>query len=418
MTTIFGAIADDFTGASDLAGLLARSGHQVCLRLGVPSSPPMDSSAFEIIALKCRTAPVDEAVSESLAALDWLKAAGVQHFFWKYCSTFDSTPAGNIGPVAEALMAALDTDQTIYCPAFPENGRSIFMGNLFVGRQLLSESPMKHHPLTPMTDSNLMRLLAPQTTAKVGLADRLVVAQGEAHLKAHLAKLQDDDIAHVVVDAVANADLEIIARAYADAPLMTGGSAVAMALPHIYQEKGLLPDTPASALRPHIDERTLILSGSCSEMTQAQVAAYDGPAYQLDPLELQADGLAKAQDWLSRQKLADAPLLYATAAAESVQKVQQRLGRDEAGALVEAALSQLAEDGFNRGVRRFIIAGGETSGAVAQRLNIDQLVIGDEIAPGVPWCYADIAGQHCAITLKSGNFGQTGFFSDAINRLS
>ena len=153
-------------------------------------------------------------------------------------------------------------------------------------------------------------------------------------------------------------------------------------------------------------------------MTQAQVAAYDGPAYQLDPLELQADGLAKAQDWLSRQKLADAPLLYATAAAESVQKVQQRLGRDEAGALVEAALSQLAEDGLNRGVRRFIIAGGETSGAVAQRLNIDQLVIGDEIAPGEPWCYADIADQHCAITMKSGNFGQTGFFSDAINRLS
>jgi len=418
MTTIFGAIADDFTGASDLAGLLARSGHQVCLRLGVPSAPPADSSAFEIIALKCRTAPVDEAVSESLAALAWLKAAGAQHFFWKYCSTFDSTPTGNIGPVAEALMKALDTSQTIYCPAFPENGRSIFMGNLFVGQQPLSESPMKNHPLTPMTDSSLMRLLAPQTTASVGLADRLVVAQGAEHLKAYLSELQNDNIAHVVVDAVANADLEIIARACADAPLMTGGSAVAMALPYIYQEKGLLPEKPAVTTRPALEDKTLILSGSCSQMTQAQVAAYKGPAYQLDPLELREGGLAKAQEWLSRQNLEQAPLLYATAAPEKVQKVQQALGKEEAGALVEAALSQLADDGFNAGVSRFIVAGGETSGAVAQRLSIDQLVIGDEIAPGVPWCYATISGRNCAITMKSGNFGQKTFFSDAIDRIS
>lgn len=416
--TVFGAIADDFTGASDLAGLLARSGHQVCLRLGVPSEPPDASSAFEIIALKCRTAPVAEAVSESLAALEWLKAAGAERFFWKYCSTFDSTPTGNIGPVAEALMQALGTKQTIYCPAFPENGRSIFMGNLFVGQQPLAESPMKDHPLTPMTDSNLMRLLSPQTRQNVGLADRLVVAQGAAHLRAYLDKLCDDNIAHIVVDAVANSDLEIIARACADAPLMTGGSAVAMSLPYIYQEKGLLPEKPTPEMRPQLDNKTLILSGSCSEMTRAQVAHYQGPAYQLDPLDLLEGGLAQAQAWLAQQNLADAPLIYATANPESVHQVQQALGKEQAGALVEDALSQLADDGCNAGVSRFIIAGGETSGAVAQRLSIDQLVIGDEIAPGVPWCYATISARNCAITMKSGNFGKETFFSDAIDRIS
>ena len=204
MTTVLGCIADDFTGATDLAGLLARSGVRVSLRIGVPDAPPSDPAAFEVIALKCRTAPVAEVVAECRAALKWLQAAGAKRFFWKYCSTFDSTPQGNIGPVAEALMADLGTDQTIYCPAFPENGRAIFMGNLFVGESPLAESPMKDHPLTPMRDSNLMRLLAPQVTKPVGLANRLTVAKGPDALRARLADLAGQGVAHVVVDAVAN----------------------------------------------------------------------------------------------------------------------------------------------------------------------------------------------------------------------
>src|SRR6056297_962321 len=211
MTTFLGCIADDFTGASDLAGLLARSGVRVSLRIGIPDAPPTDPAAVEIVALKIRTEPVEDAISQARAALDWLRRAGAQRFFWKYCSTFDSTPQGNIGPVAEALMADLGTDQTIYCPAFPENGRAIFMGNLFVGQQPLAESPMKDHPLTPMRDSNLMRLLEPQVTQAVGLIDRLCVARGPEAIQSELNQLRSEGVAHVVVDAVANDDLHVIA---------------------------------------------------------------------------------------------------------------------------------------------------------------------------------------------------------------
>ena len=224
MTTILGCIADDFTGATDLAGLLARSGVRVNLRIGIPAGPPTDTAAFEVIALKSRTAPVADAVAQARAALKWLQAAGAQRIFWKYCSTFDSTNDGNIGPVAEALMADLNTNQTIYCPAFPENGRSIFMGNLFVGETPLAESPMKDHPLTPMRDSNLMRLLTPQVTRPVSLANRLTVAKGADALRAKLAELAAQGVAHVVVDAVANDDLYTIASACRDMPLMTGAA--------------------------------------------------------------------------------------------------------------------------------------------------------------------------------------------------
>src|SRR5919112_421719 len=240
MTTYFGAIADDFTGATDLAGILARSGVQVSLRIGVPQDAPNDTAPLEIIALKCRTVPVSEAVDETQAALDWLRRAGARRFYWKYCSTFDSTPRGNIGPVAEALMEALEADQTIYCPAFPENGRSIFMGNLFVGEQPLAESPMKDHPLTPMRESNLLRLLEPQVKMPVGLVNRYTVAKGTQALRDRLGQLGQNGFAHVIVDAVANDDLRIIAEACRDMTLLTGGSAIAMPLPDIWLRQGLL----------------------------------------------------------------------------------------------------------------------------------------------------------------------------------
>ena len=250
MTTFFGAIADDLTGATDLAGLLTRSGARVSLRMGLPDAPPeQDSAAFEIIALKCRTAPVAEAVAETRAALRWLRQAGAQRFYWKYCSTFDSTPQGNIGPVAEALMADLGVPQTIYCPAFPENGRSIYMGNLFVGEQPLAESPMKDHPLTPMRDSNLMRLLAPQVSGRVGLAAHPVVARGAEALQARLAALADQGVAHVVVDAVSQGDLITIASACQDMALITGGSALAMPLPALWNRR-TAPERATPAIRP------------------------------------------------------------------------------------------------------------------------------------------------------------------------
>lgn len=416
MKTVLGCIADDFTGATDLAGLLARSGVRVSLRIGVPTEPPSDPAAFEIIALKCRTAPVNEAIAETRAALAWLKSAGAERFFWKYCSTFDSTSEGNIGPVAEALMADLGTSQTIYCPAFPENGRSIFMGNLFVGQQPLSESPMKDHPLTPMRDSNLMRLLAPQVQKPVGLVNRLTVAGGADHLRDALAKHATQGTAHIIVDAVANSDLEVIAEACRDMPLMTGGSAVAMPLPALFLSDGTLSADAPGATRPPVAQKTVILSGSCSAMTNAQVADYmsrGAPAYQLDPLVIAENGPQSALDWLTSQDLSQAPLLYATANPESVRAAQDKLGVNAAGEMIEAALSACAIAARDAGARRVIVAGGETSGAVTKALGVTQLDIGAEIAPGVPWTYCTSGGHPIALALKSGNFGAATFFSDA-----
>jgi 3-dehydrotetronate 4-kinase len=419
MTTVLGCIADDFTGATDLAGLLARSGVKVELHMGVPTEPPKDTAAFEVIALKIRTGAAETAIAEARAALEWLKRAGAERFFWKYCSTFDSTPEGNIGPVAEALMADLGASQTIYCPAFPENGRAIFMGNLFVGRQPLAESPMKDHPLNPMRDSNLMRLLDPQVTRATGLVDRLTVARGAEAIRAAMEKLAGDGVAHVVVDAVADEDLLTIARACRNMTLLTGGSAIAMPLPDLYLEDGTLSADAERPVPPDLARGAVVLSGSCSAMTRAQVAAYtkSAPGYRLDPLALEAEGPQAAIDWLEGQSLDDAPIVYATAEPDQVASAQKKLGVGKAGRIVEDALAKLAVSARDRGARRFVVAGGETSGAVTQALGVTRLLIGEEIAPGVPWTFCESGGHDIALTLKSGNFGAESFFSDALGKL-
>ncbi len=417
--TVMGCIADDFTGATDLAGLLARSGASVNLRIGIPDTSPVDTADFEVIALKCRTSPVEEAVTECKTALAWLQKTGAERFFWKYCSTFDSTAEGNIGPVAEALMAELGTSQTFYCPAFPENGRSIFMGHLFVGEQLLSESPMKDHPLTPMRQSSLVALLEPQVSKPVGLANRLVVEQGADALRARMASLHDENVAHVVIDAVSNDDLQVIGEVCADMALGTGGSAVAMPLPDIFRKKGLLgpPSASAETAVPH--GGSIVLSGSCSAMTQAQVAAYapEVMAFKLDPLDLADNGASLAKEWLLSQKSKASILIYATAEPAKVKQAQEKLGVARAGALVEEALAELAQVALKAGIRRFVVAGGETSGAVTKALGVDKLTIGQEIAPGVPWTFTKSDGHDIALTLKSGNFGAETFFADALGML-
>ena len=416
MSTLLGCIADDFTGATDLAGLLARSGARVSLRIGIPTEPPKDTAPFKVIALKSRTAPVSDAVNDALAAAKWLKAAGAGQLFWKYCSTFDSTPKGNIGPVAEALLDFLGEDQTVYCPAFPENGRSVFMGNLFVGQQPLAESPMKDHPLTPMTDSNLLRLLEPQVTRAVGLIDRLTIAKGVAAVQAELDVLHNKGKAHIVTDAVANEDLETIARACRHLGLLTGGSALAMPLPHLYRASNLLNDAAMVPKTPMTEARTVVLSGSCSKMTNAQVAHYQkngSPSFQLDPLALAEKGSRDAIRWISGQSFDAAPLIYATADPANVKAAQAKLGVEKAGALVEDTLAACAVAAREAGARRFIVAGGETSGAVTKALDVAQLDIGAEIAPGVPWTYCRSGGHSIALTLKSGNFGKESFFTDA-----
>ena len=421
MTTVLGCIADDFTGATDLAALLARSGVRVSLRLDLPEGDPdpSDLAPIEVIALKCRTAPVADAVAETRAALVWLRKAGARRFFWKYCSTFDSTAQGNIGPVAEALLADLGTEQTIYCPAFPENGRSIYMGNLFVGEQPLGESPMKDHPLTPMRDSNLMRLLEPQVTSGVGLANRLTVARGASALHERMQTLASDGIRHVVVDAVANSDLGIIAEACHEMPFLTGGSAVAMPLPDLYRKAGLITADASTATQFAPEGGAIVLSGSCSAMTRKQVATFaqSHASYRLDPLALAAEGPAAVLGWLEQQDPSATVMLYATAEPEDVKAAQAELGTAAAGEVVEQTLAALATIARDRGTRRFVVAGGETSGAVSKALGAKRLEIGAEIAPGVPWTFTQSGGQRIALTLKSGNFGGPDFFAEALGKL-
>jgi len=416
---VLGCIADDHTGATDIAGLLARCGHRVNLRLGVPQHGSRDLAPFEVIALKCRNLPATEAVEQARAALTWLQDAGAKRFYWKYSSTFDSTPAGNIGPVSEALMADLEASQTLYCPSYPENGRSVYMGNLFVGAQPLAESPMKDHPLTPMRDSNLLRFLSPQVSGNVGLVNLNIVAKGADAIRTQLANLADLHISNIVTDAVCNDDLRAIAQACHDMPLLTGGSALAMMLPEIYHHTGLLPESEQSERLPDLGDSRLVLAGSCSAMTREQVAHYLESAlgYHLDPRDLATEGTDAVRAWLAKQNPNSPKIIYATTAPEMVEKAQQELGSHRAAVLIEDAIAQLAKDALKHGINRIVVAGGETSGAVTRSLAIDHMTIGSEIAPGVPWTHCKSKSKPLLLALKSGNFGQADFFSRAFREL-
>lgn len=421
MATALGCIADDFTGATDLAGLLVRGGARTTLRLGVPDARADDGAPVEVVALKIRSIPPKEAVDQARRAFKWLRSLGTKRIYWKYCSTFDSTDSGNIGPVADLLMGMLHIDQTVHCPAFPENGRTVYMGNLFVGREPLHESPMKDHPLTPMRDSDLTRLLDPQVTGGVGLVARPAVAQGAQAIQAELARLKAAGAAHVVADAIDDADLAAIAAACRGMDLLCGGSALAAPLPGLLAQDGLIEaDAAALPPTPALAPGAIVLSGSCSAATRGQVAAYiasGAPQLKLSPLDLAERGAGEAVAWLQSQDLGAAPMLHATAAPEEVAAAQKTLGVERASKLVEDALGELARAARHMGCARFVVAGGETSGAVAQALGAARLEVGAEIAPGVPWCFSESGGNPVALALKSGNFGGESFFADALGAL-
>ncbi len=417
---ILGVIADDFTGATDVAGMLVGAGMRTVQVIGVPEGPMPEADAV-VVALKTRTCPPAEAVAQSLAALHALRAAGARQIYFKYCSTFDSTPQGNIGPVADALMDALGTDLAIACPAFPDNGRTVFRGHLFVGDVLLSDSGMRQHPLTPMTDANLVRVLQPQTRRRVGLLAQPVVARGAQPVRAKLQALRTEGVGLVVADAVANEDLLTLAEACADHPLITAGSGVALGLPPAYARRGWLqPDAGSAQLTP-VQGPAAVLAGSCSEATQAQVACWKAggrTALQIDPLAL-AQNDRHAQDLQAKalEALARGPVLvYATADAAQVKAVQGKLGTAEAGERVERCLAELARALLGAGVRRLVVAGGESSGAVTQALGLQQLRIGAPICPGVPWTQGLWEGQPLWLALKSGNFGGPDFFAEALQQ--
>jgi uncharacterized protein YgbK (DUF1537 family) len=419
---MLGCIADDFTGGTDLAGMLVKHGMRTIQMIGVPTEPlPADVDAV-VIALKSRTNPVSEAIDESLAALEWLKKAGCRQFYFKYCSTFDSTPKGNIGPVAEALMDALGTDFTIACPAFPANQRTIYKGRLFVGDLPLDESGMRNHPLTPMTDANLVRVLQAQVQRKVGLVEYHTVRHGVEAVRARFAALKADGCGFAVVDAIDDADLLTIGAACAEMPLVTAGSGIAVGLPPNLL-KAPASDSAAATL-PGTGGLRAVIAGSCSGATLGQVAEMRAhhPAFRVDPLELAkgVDCVGAALAWATPLLQEGPILIYATATPAEVKAAQAALGVERAGALVEQAMAAIAKGLVAGGVGQLIVAGGETSGAVVKALGINGLRIGREIDPGVPWTVAiraDETVQPLALALKSGNFGTPDFFLKAWSHL-
>lgn len=416
MTLWLGCIADDLTGATDVALMLQSSGMRTIQTIGVPSAPAPDDAAAVVVALKSRTVPAEQAVAQSVAALEWLRAHGARQILFKYCSTFDSTDAGNIGPVADALLDAMGEALTVACPAFPTNRRTVYLGHLFVGEQLLSDSPMKDHPLTPMRDANLVRVLGRQTQRKVGLVALPTVRQGAPAVREALAALRASGHGYAVVDAVADDDLLALGAACADLRLLTGGSGIAMGLPaNVGVRKGA--DEPMPVVGGH----AAVLSGSCSAQSNAQVAHWMAarPAFRVDPLRL-ADGedlAAAALAWAGPRLAAGPVMVYATAEPDAVRKVQARLGAERAGELVEQCLARIAGGLVGQGVRRLVVAGGETSGAVVNALGVTALRIGPQIDPGVPWTLS-LGEPRVALALKSGNFGTVDFFTKALEMQS
>lgn len=429
MSLLLGCIADDFTGATDLANNLVRAGMRVVQTIGVPTLPlPSDCDAV-VVALKSRTMAPADAVKQSLDALAWLQAQQVEQVYFKYCSTFDSWYSGdvrgNIGPVTEALMDALHCPFTIATPAFPDNQRTVFKGHLFVGDVLLSDSGMKNHPLTPMRDANLVSVLQAQCQRQVGLIDFKTVALGAAAVTARIAELQAQGVQIAVVDALSNDDLLRLGPALKGMALVTAGSGVAIALPanwHIH------PSAASAQLPPALGLKAIV-SGSCSLATQGQVANFlqhhPAQAWQLDPLMWSAHSpvaelAAPVLQWAEKQLSHGPVLVYSTADAAQVKAVQAQLGQAEAGERMELVLAHVAQGLVRLGVGQLVVAGGETSGACVQALQINLMHIGAQIDPGVPWCHAHspiASSDGIHLTLKSGNFGTPDFFTKAFERL-
>ncbi|MEM6387276.1 MAG: 3-oxo-tetronate kinase [Pseudomonadota bacterium] len=408
---LLGCIGDDFTGSSDLANTLAKEGMRVVQYTGVPQKPADADIQAGVIALKSRSIPAEQAIAQSLEALKWLQAQGCTQFFFKYCSTFDSTPQGNIGPVADALAEALDAHKVVICPAFPGTGRSVYQGHLFVNDKLLNQSGMENHPITPMTEPDLRNWTAKQTRFGVGHVPAEIVFQGADAISKAMEAVHGTGARHIVVDAIRDEDLRAIGLAAQDRPLITGGSGVALGLPANFGcTAGPVPWTGQSG-------KTIALSGSCSIATRAQVARHKSshPAREVRASAVIRGELAvnNIVDWLLSSD--DVPLIYSSADPETVKAVQDDFGQKRSSAALEQFFADVARASVAGGATRVISAGGETSGAVVEGLGLDALEIGPEIDPGVP---ALRANSNLVVALKSGNFGSEDFFEKANRRLA
>ena len=412
---LLGVIADDFTGATDIAGFLVANGMKTIQLNGVPEENiNVDADAI-VISLKSRSCPVDKAVESSLAAMNWLKERGCEQFYFKYCSTFDSTAEGNIGPVTDAMLNALGETFTIVCPALPINGRTVFNGHLFVLGELLSDSGMRNHPVTPMLDSSLVRLMDAQSEGSTGLVDYKVIEQGVDSVVKAFEQQKHAGMRYVVVDAFNSDHLATLGEAVKSLKLVTGGSGLAPGIAKNWTNQ-LSDQTQAMQVGRPTKANTVVLSGSCSTRTNEQVSAYKmkAPSFALDVRScIESDEyVGTVGQWVINHLDNElAPLVYATAEAETLKQIQQTYGADASSLAVESFFSQLAHQLSEQGVNNFIVAGGETSGVVTQSLAVKGFYIGPQIAPGVPWVKA--IDSSLSLALKSGNFGGVNFFSEA-----
>jgi len=412
---LLGVIADDFTGATDIAGFLVANGMKTIQLNGVPQQEMSLTADAVVISLKSRSCPVNEAVSLSIQALHWLQAQGCQQFYFKYCSTFDSTPQGNIGPVTDALLNELGESFTIICPSLPVNGRSVYQGHLFVQGELLNESGMRHHPVTPMKDANLMRLMEAQAQGRAELVNYQQIEQGAETIAARFDALRQQGYRYAVVDTLNDAHLASIGRACRELKLITGGSGLAAGIAQNWANALSDQSVAMQAGQPGSGS-TVILSGSCSVMTNRQVAAYQSQAahFALDVKQCLCEPayIEQVLDWvISHLNDPLAPMVYATAQPHTLHAIQAEFGAQASSQAVEQFFHHLVQRLQQHGVSNFIVAGGETSGVVTQSLNVRGFYIGPQIAPGVPWVKA--IDQPLSLALKSGNFGDEHFFTSA-----
>lgn len=413
---MLGVIADDLTGATDAACIIARRGLSVVQVNGVPAELIEPGPEAIVVALKTRTLAPADAVAQSLIALDWLQKSGASQIYFKYCSTFDSTPSGNIGPVAKALALQLGAGTVVFCPSFPENGRTVYLGHLFVGDRLISESSLARHPLTPMTDPDLVRFLGLQVKDRqvVNLPFACVDA-GADEVKDALVRLNQQGGAFVVADSLTDQHIDTLGKALESAPLVSGGSPLCGSIARAHSRSA---GRPGARIAPAASDGPIaILAGSCSDATRRQLQRIETvhPVIRLDPACLADD--KSYQDRLAEaainQLSSGVAVIASSAEPNSVKETQDRLGTANAGTMIEQALGDMARRLSDAGVRVFVVAGGETSSAVASALGITRLTIGPEITPGVPWTQS-LSSPHYRMAFKSGNFGGPDFFLDAL----
>lgn len=422
MSRLLGCIADDFTGATDLASMLVRHGMRTVQLIGLPEqSVDVGDAQAIVIALKSRNIPAHDAIEKALRAQAWLQKQGTRQTLFKYCSTFDSTDAGNIGQVSEALLDALGSDFTIACPAFPENGRTVYQGHLFVGEQLLSNSSMRYHPITPMADSNLVAVLKRQSQGKIGLIPFSTVDQGPDAIREAIQALRASGVRQAVVDAITDRHLISLGHAAEDLRLITGGSGIAMGLPDNFRDSGLLGQSTMAAQLPKVSGYSAVLAGSCSTATLGQIEKFRSSGLPTHRIDVRAlcrgrDEVDRALSW-AQSKLGVQPILIsASESPMEVAEIQRSFGRDKVGTMVEETMAAIGQGLRERKVRRFVLAGGETSGAVVNALGVKGLRIGPSIDPGVPWT-TSLDEEPLALALKSGNFGAQDFFTKAFAKL-